>query len=169
MQQVGGGANLTMQLLNGFLNPFRGCGEFRSAASSLLDQLCQVHSQDRECLTRAVMQFAGNATPLFVLCLQHTAGELTKQFGLPQNLNVSVLQLLRSRSDLGFQCLGKPARMFLSTLLVGNVHTGRVKKDNVVVLVKNRVKREIYQPFSTICPVITQCFVVGDSSRHKWS
>ena len=80
MQQIRGRTDVTMQLLHHFLYRLGLACHFRRSASGLLNELRQIHSQDCECLTGTVVQFACDVTAFLILRSQQTPRELSDLF-----------------------------------------------------------------------------------------
>jgi hypothetical protein len=72
MQQVRGGTDVAVKLLHHLLYRLGLACNLRGSAPGLLNELHQVHSQDRECLTGTIVEFASDATSFLILRPQQT-------------------------------------------------------------------------------------------------
>src|SRR5215813_4317717 len=51
---------------------------------------------------------------------------------------------------------------------IRDVNPGRVKEQDLAIIVHDRVKREIDQPLGAVCPRVSEDFAIWNSLRHSW-
>ena len=118
----------------------------------------ETHRQSGEDLTCAVVEFAGDVPPFFVLSLQQTTGEIAELFGLLHDLG-------GADANFGVQGFCQCPVFFLGTFQVGNVDSGRVKEEDIALVVADGMNGEVDDALGAVGPMVGQGFPIGSTLR----
>src|SRR5215470_2658995 len=103
------------QLLHEFLSIFDGFCLLSFLSSTFL-HLGKAHVQSGKCLTHAIVQFARNAPPFFVLGLQQLYGKVAHLIRSARDLFVPPLEFASPNLHLRVESIGESAVSFFAFL-----------------------------------------------------
>ena len=118
--------------------------------------LPKAHAKRRQNLPSAIVKFAGDVPPLFVLSLQQPAGQISKLFRLLYNL-------ARAGAYFSVQRLRQVPIFSFCPFKVSDVHPRGVQEKDVSLVVDDGMHCEIDHALGIIGPMVGQNFAVGSA------